>query len=77
MKLLWIQYLFVLFDKDGNGHLDATEFRDVMVGHGAKMSDTDIDLMFQMADINQDGMVTYDEFAGMMNLLMDAWWRIA
>ena len=51
---------FKIFDRDGNGFISATEFRNVMANLGEKLTDDEINEMVRGADM--DGMIDYAEF---------------
>ncbi|ELT95536.1 hypothetical protein CAPTEDRAFT_91144, partial [Capitella teleta] len=51
---------FQIFDRDGNNFIDAEEIRFVMKNIGEKLTDEQIDKIFNMADVNQDGKLDYD-----------------
>ncbi|XP_071145478.1 calmodulin-like [Mytilus edulis] len=54
---------FKKFDADGNGFIDKDELRQVLcAGGGRKMSEDEAEEMFNEADIDQDGQLTFDEF---------------
>jgi len=58
---------FKLFDKDGNGYIDATELKDVLTNMGKPMSEWDVEHMLREADIDHDGQISFEEFQGMFN----------
>lgn len=55
-----------MFDKDGNGHISATELRHVMTSLGEKMTEEEVDEMIREADVDGDGQINYQEFIKMM-----------
>ncbi len=57
---------FNVFDRDGNGYIDAKELRLAMTRLGEKLTDAEVDDMIKDADKNGDGKVDYKEFAAMM-----------
>ncbi|KAM8713033.1 hypothetical protein ACLKA7_013362 [Drosophila subpalustris] len=58
---------FYVFDKDRNGFISSAELKTVYIGLGLKISDEEIDEMIREADIDQDGVITLDEFLSMMS----------
>ncbi|ESO87670.1 hypothetical protein LOTGIDRAFT_219843 [Lottia gigantea] len=53
---------FRIFDKDGNGFINAAELRHVLCNLGEKLTDEEVDEMIREADLTGDGQVNYDEF---------------
>lgn len=53
---------FKSFDKENNGFIPAAELRHVMMNIGEKLSDEEVDVMIQEADIDGDGQINYEEF---------------
>ena len=58
---------FKVFDSDGNGFINSSELRQVMLNLGEKLSEEEVEMMIKEADTNGDGLVNYDEFISMMN----------
>lgn len=58
--------IFDKFDSDGNGHLDITEMKALILGLSIGMqtdiTESALDEMFKDFDANSDGEVTFDEF---------------
>ena len=54
--------LFLRGDKDGNGVLDAKEFKKLLTEAELGLSQKEIKLLYTQADINADGCVEYREF---------------
>ncbi|XP_055956993.1 calmodulin [Patella vulgata] len=52
---------FRIFDKDGNGFINAAELRHVLCNLGEKLTDEEVDEMIREADLTGDGQVNYDE----------------
>ncbi|XP_052259545.1 uncharacterized protein LOC127863897 [Dreissena polymorpha] len=46
---------FRIFDRDGSGYLDREELRYCLTMLGEKLSDKEVDELFDMLDINKDG----------------------
>eukprot|EP00745_Piridium_sociabile_P041893 TRINITY_DN83508_c0_g1_i1.p1 TRINITY_DN83508_c0_g1~~TRINITY_DN83508_c0_g1_i1.p1 ORF type:complete len:170 (+),score=58.42 TRINITY_DN83508_c0_g1_i1:69-512(+) len=57
---------FRIFDKEGNGMVNAVELRHVLTNLGEKLSDEEVDEMIREADITGDGQVNYNEFVKVM-----------
>jgi calmodulin len=57
---------FRIFDKEGNGLIESTEFRHIMLTLGERLSDEEIDEMIKEADPMNDGYINYREFAKIM-----------
>ncbi|GIL73151.1 hypothetical protein Vretimale_4744 [Volvox reticuliferus] len=53
---------FRMFDRDGNGQINATELKHIMTNIGETLTEEQVDDMIQEADIDQDGMINYEEF---------------
>ena len=51
---------FKVFDMDGNGYIDKHELRYVMRRLGENLSEEDTKAMFQLADLNGDGLIDFD-----------------
>ncbi|KAL6056317.1 Calmodulin [Balamuthia mandrillaris] len=61
-----IREAFKVFDKDGNGQISAAELRHVMTNLGEKLSEEEVNEMIREADVDDDGMINYEEFVKMM-----------
>lgn len=57
---------FHAFDKDGNGHIEASELQAVFAEMKRLLSDQEAARMITLMDKNKDGKVQYDEFIGYM-----------
>ncbi|GIL42840.1 hypothetical protein Vafri_696 [Volvox africanus] len=53
---------FRMFDRDGNGQINAAELKHIMTNIGETLTEEQVDDMIQEADIDQDGMINYEEF---------------
>jgi calmodulin len=53
---------FQFFDQDGNGYITYDEFKKILKGFGGQFSDSDVEMIFQYTDTNQDGKLSYAEF---------------
>eukprot|EP00049_Salpingoeca_infusionum_P021695 m.4172 g.4172 ORF g.4172 m.4172 type:complete len:153 (-) comp4435_c0_seq1:2344-2802(-) len=51
-----------VFDKDGNGTINAAELRHVLASLGEKLSDDDLDALLANVPIDSSGCVNYQEF---------------
>ena len=57
---------FRVFDKEGNGLIASSELKHIMMTIGDKMSQEEAEEMVNEADIDEDGMINYEEFVRMM-----------
>lgn len=57
---------FRIFDKDGNGMINAGELRHVLTNLGEKLTDEEVDEMIREADLNGDNQINY---AGELRLM--------
>ena len=57
---------FRVFDKEGNGLIASAELKHIMMSIGDKMTEEEADEMVNEADIDEDGMINYEEFVRMM-----------
>ena len=55
-----IKKVFRVFDRDGNGYIDAEELKFMVTNMGEKMSDAEVDEMIREADIDGDGRINYE-----------------
>ncbi|KIO32669.1 hypothetical protein M407DRAFT_100808 [Tulasnella calospora MUT 4182] len=62
-----IKAAFKVFDRNGDGHINAEELGQVMAALGDKLSDAEVAEMLREADPNGDGLINYQEFAKMMS----------
>lgn len=54
---------FSTFDVDGDGFITASEVKQTLMhDSGTEMTDAEIDVMFRVADVDEDGVVNYDDF---------------
>lgn len=58
MSIFWFDDR--VFDKDGNGLINAAELRHVMTNLGEKLTDQEVDEMMKDADIDGDGQLNYE-----------------
>ncbi|XP_069114950.1 calmodulin-like [Argopecten irradians] len=57
---------FKVFDKDGQGLISSAELRHVMTNLGEKLTDEEVDEMMREAALDNEGHISYEEFAKMM-----------
>lgn len=57
---------FRVFDKEGNGLIATAELKHIMMTIGDKMTEAEADEMIHEADIDDDGVINYEEFVCMM-----------
>jgi calmodulin len=57
---------FKVFDRDGNGLLSGQELKYVMAIVGESLSDQEIDEFIAQADLDGDGLISYEEFVKLM-----------
>ncbi|XP_061946199.1 calmodulin-2/4-like [Populus nigra] len=57
---------FKVFDKDQDGYISPNELRHVMINLGEQLTDKELELMIQVANLDGDGQVNYEEFMRMM-----------
>ncbi|XP_052271953.1 neo-calmodulin-like [Dreissena polymorpha] len=57
---------FRMFDKDGNGYIDAEELRVCMMNLGEKLTLEEVEEMIREVDIDFDGRMNYEEFVQLM-----------
>ena len=50
---------FRVFDKNGNGYIEAKELKDILRKLGDNTTDEQIQEMIQVADIDKDGRINY------------------
>lgn len=57
---------FRVFDKDGYGLIATNELKHIMMTIGDKMTEEEANEMIAEADIDDDGLINYEEFVRMM-----------
>jgi len=67
---LYLQRLFKIGDKDGNGVLDSIEFRELLTKSGFDLDGKTITQIMEAADLNKDGVIQYEEFVPAMQALI-------
>merc|ERR1711907_532200 len=58
----YLQRLFKIGDRDGNGVLDPAEFESLLRKSGFKFDNATIKRIMDVVDTNHDGVIEYDEF---------------
>ncbi|KAJ1870247.1 hypothetical protein LPJ55_004805 [Coemansia sp. RSA 990] len=58
---------FKMFDKNGDGSISKDELREVMASLGENLSEKEIDDMLAEADVNNDNVISFEEFKNMMS----------
>ncbi|MEX1366369.1 MAG: EF-hand domain-containing protein [Nannocystaceae bacterium] len=61
-----LRHSFDQYDTDGDGYLTAEDFQRVSEQHGEALTNEQARAMIQMADANEDGRVSFDEFCKIM-----------
>ncbi|XP_068241946.1 calmodulin-like [Palaemon carinicauda] len=61
-----IREAFGVFDRDGNGSISATELKHVLMTMGEKLSEEEVEIMVQEADIDEEGQIFYQQFIDIM-----------
>lgn len=51
---------FRMFDKDGDGFIDAMELRHLLTNLGEKLTEEEVDEMIREVDVDGDGRVDYN-----------------
>ena len=57
---------FRVFDSDGDGIISSNELRHIMTSLGDKLNDAEVDEMIREADVDNNGLIYYEEFVRMM-----------
>lgn len=53
---------FAVFDQDHNGFITRDELRSGLAIMGENLSESDIDDLLNLADVDKDGQINYEEF---------------
>jgi len=57
-----VQRYFLMFDKNGDGRIDPSEFRKVITTMGEPLTEDEVDFILNEADPNGEGFIDYNEF---------------
>ena len=68
---LFVEQMFQLIDKDGNGFISFREFLDMSVIFSKGSPDDKLKLMFDMYDANKSGFLHRDQFKKMLKSMME------
>uniref|UniRef100_A0A8C1ELS4 NAD(P)H oxidase (H2O2-forming) n=1 Tax=Cyprinus carpio carpio TaxID=630221 RepID=A0A8C1ELS4_CYPCA len=68
---LFVESMFTLADKDGNGYLSFQEFLDVIVIFMKGTPEDKSKLLFSMHDIKEDGFLSKEEFTSLLRSFID------
>lgn len=55
-----VQEAFKTFDKSGNGYLSEADLRTVMANLGENLTEEEVHIMMQEADLDRDGKISYE-----------------
>jgi Ca2+-binding EF-hand superfamily protein len=58
---------FAMLDKDGDGRVSASEFKELMAAIGVTFTDENAASAIEMMDTDGDGLITLDELATYMS----------
>ena len=67
-----LEALFMAFDADGSGYIDLDELMAALQRGGKRMSREEAADILAQVDINQDGVVSFDEFVEVFEIAPDA-----
>ena len=68
---LFVEQMFQLIDKDGNGFISFREFLNMIVIFAKGSPEDKIKLMFDMYDVDKSGSLSRDEFRKMLKAMME------
>ena len=60
--ILGLKRIFKIMDDDGSGSLDRQEFMKGLKDYRIQISPIEADKLYGLFDINNDGVISYDEF---------------
>ena len=60
------QELFKIFDIDNKGHITKDGLQKILVAIGEEVTDEDVRQIFDEADLDRSGFISYEEFVRMM-----------
>ena len=55
-----LRHAFRVIDKDQNGYIDPSEFKDFMLSYGESLTLGELDEMMKLFDTNKDGKLDYE-----------------
>jgi len=61
-----VKKAFRKFDSNGDGHLDKSEMKKLLVSSGKNVSDQEVAALFAQGDVDGDGMIDIQEFVKLM-----------
>lgn len=61
-----IRESFGIFDRDGDGSISASELKHVLMTMGEKLTEEEVGIMIQAADIDSEGKIYYEQFIQIM-----------
>merc|ERR550532_1333586 len=61
-----VKSIFRKFDKNGDGHLDRSEIKQMLQSSGKNASDQEVEQMFRQGDADGDGLIDIQEFTMLM-----------
>merc|ERR1719187_532067 len=61
-----VKNAFRKFDSNGDGHLDRSELKQLLISSGKNVSDQEVAALFAQGDVDGDGMIDIQEFVKMM-----------
>ena len=61
-----VRAAFKVIDQNGDGKITPAEFKGTMKNIGLKLSDGQLSVMIEQADVNGDGVIDYKEFMAVM-----------
>ena len=68
---LFVEQMFQLIDKDGNGFISFREFLDMSIIFSKGSPEDKLKLMFDMYDVNKSGFLHRDQFKKMLRAMME------
>mmetsp|Transcript_30860 Transcript_30860/g.100462 ORF Transcript_30860/g.100462 Transcript_30860/m.100462 type:complete len:207 (-) Transcript_30860:103-723(-) len=68
IEKVMLERAFAFFDRDGSGAISVEEFQSVMAELGEPLKEEEIQLFVKLIDTNNDGLVQYEEFLGILTM---------